>query len=72
MKKAMVDMWDSGVLDVLTPHLTVHDEMDVSIPSTDEGKEAWLELQNIMRTALDLHVPILVDANTGSNWSEAK
>ena len=72
MKKAMVDMWDSGILDVLTPHLTVHDEMDVSIPDTKAGEEAWQELQDIMRTALDLHVPILVDANTGKNWSEAK
>lgn len=71
MKKAMVDCWEAGIYDVLIPHLTVHDEMDVSIPHTKEGEEAWAEQQRLMENAVQLSVPLRVDCHTGSNWAEA-
>lgn len=71
MKKAMVEMYEGGVFDVLVPHLTIHDEMNVSVPDTKVGHEAFAELTHIMETSLKLRVPILADAKTGINWNEA-
>jgi len=71
IKKAMVDVWESGVCDILGPPLlTVHDELDVSIPITNSGKEAFKEMKHIMETAVPLKVPIIVDLETGENWGE--
>ena len=72
MKLSMVNMWESGIFDVIPPHLTVHDEMDVSVPQTKEGEEAFKEMVNIMENSLALQVPVKVEAATGINWSEAK
>lgn len=72
MKKAMVNMWESGIFSVLVPHLTVHDEMDVSIPRTKAGQEAFKELIYIMENTIKLNVPIIADAKIGANWSECK
>ncbi len=71
MKKAMVDSWKAGVYDVLKPHLTVHDELDVSVPRTPEGKEAVELLQRTMETCVSLKVPLLVDCHIANNWAEA-
>lgn len=71
MKKAMVDCWEAGIYEVLIPHLTVHDEMDVSIPRTKEGEEAWKEQQRLMENAVQLSVPLRVDSHKGRNWAEA-
>ncbi|NIU83359.1 MAG: hypothetical protein GWN64_07730 [Candidatus Thorarchaeota archaeon] len=72
MKKAMVEAHKAGVFDVLTPHLTVHDELDVSVPKTDEGQEALMELKNIMETCIQLRVPIVADLEVGPNWAHVK
>lgn len=72
MKKAMVEMWDAGIFDILVPHLTVHDEMDVSIPKTKQGREAFKELIYIMENTVTLEVPILATAKTGVDWSQCK
>jgi DNA polymerase I-like protein with 3'-5' exonuclease and polymerase domains len=73
MKKAMADVWKSGVCDVLgAPHLTVHDELDISVPNTHAGKQAFTEMVNIMQTAVPLSIPLLVDSGLGKNWGEAK
>lgn len=70
MKKGMKDAYDAGIFNVLLPHLTVHDELDQSIPITKEGFEAYEELQNIMEKAITLNVPVKVDAEIGSSWGE--
>lgn len=71
MKKAMVEMYEGGIFDVLVPHLTIHDEMNSSVPQTKEGKEAFAELVNVMENSMQLQVPVIADAKTGANWSEA-
>ena len=71
MKLAMVQAHKKGLFDVLMPHLTVHDEIDVSVPPTKEGDEALKELHYTMEHAIELEVPLKVDCNTGENWSEA-
>lgn len=72
MKKSMVNAWEAGVFDVLPPHLTVHDEMDVSVPRTRAGQEAFKELVYIMESTIKLEVPVMVDAKIGANWNECK
>lgn len=76
MKEAMVACFESGVFDVLTPLITVHDEMDVSVPDSPSGREAFTEMCNIMERIgtekYGLEVPLKVDSSLGNNWSEAK
>jgi DNA polymerase I-like protein with 3'-5' exonuclease and polymerase domains len=72
MKKAMVDMWDAGLFNVLVPHLTVHDEFNSSVPDTKEGREAFAEMRDIMEHAIKLDIPVLADGSLGKNWDEAK
>ena len=70
MKKAMVKAYKDGIFNTLFPHLTVHDEMDVSKPNTKEGYEASMELKNTMETCVELRVPLLAEYEFGSNWGE--
>jgi DNA polymerase I-like protein with 3'-5' exonuclease and polymerase domains len=75
MKTAMVQAWQAGVFadDALgPPHLTVHDELDGSDPSTPQAKEADNELNHIMETCVNLLVPLKADSSYGPNWGEAK
>lgn len=67
-KQAMVNAWEAGIFDVLPLHLTVHDEIDCSMPRTPIGVEAAAELKNIMEKALVLRVPIIAEAEIGPNW----
>jgi DNA polymerase I-like protein with 3'-5' exonuclease and polymerase domains len=72
MKKAMVDIWEAGICDVLgAPLITVHDELNFSVPRTDEGREAHDSALKIMETCVELRVPLKVDSGSGANWSEA-
>ena len=70
MKKAMSDAYKAGVFNVLYPHLTVHDELDVSKPKTKEGDEAAKELKHIMETCVKLRVPIIASCECGPSWGE--
>jgi DNA polymerase-1 len=73
MKKAMVDTVESGVCDVLgVPHLTVHDELDFSIPPGKAGREAIKEVGHIMETCVALTVPLKVDIGIGKNWGNTE
>jgi DNA polymerase I-like protein with 3'-5' exonuclease and polymerase domains len=73
LKKAMVDIWRSGVCDVIgVPALTVHDEIAGSFPDTAAGREAVDHVKHLMENAVALAVPLVVDAGTGANWGAAK
>ena len=71
-KRAMVDAYRAGLFNVLTPHVTVHDELGVSVPKTKEGVEAFQELQHVMENAVTLKVPVVADAEIGPSWGETK
>ena len=71
MKKGMVLAYEKGLFNTLIPHLTVHDEMDVSYKENKEGEEALKELTRTMETAIEFDVPLIVDCHTGTNWAEA-
>ena len=70
LKKSMVAAYEAGVFKILTPHLTVHDELDVSVPKNKIGMEAFEELHHIMENCVKLKVPINVDAEIGESWGE--
>ena len=70
MKKGMVDAYKHGLFDVLLPHLTVHDEIGVSVPRSQAGTEALAELKYDMEHAIKFNVPLLVDCSMGANWAE--
>lgn len=69
MKKAMVDIWESGICDEIgVPLLTVHDELNDSIPPTQAGQEAARESRRLMERAIELRVPVVVDVERGASW----
>ena len=75
MKMAMVKAWEAGVFSYtndFTCSLTIHDELDGTIFPTKKGAECFEELKHIMSTAIPLNVPVLVGADTGADWSDAK
>lgn len=73
MKKAMVDIWKSGLCsDLGLPKITVHDELDFSKPKTKKGEIAFKEALKLMENAIKFKVPIIVDAELGKNWGELK
>lgn len=74
MKKAMVDLDEDGVFDdsaLGAPHLTVHDELDISFPETKFGIEAMLHVKDVMERAVSVAVPLRVDIAAGPNWGAA-
>lgn len=69
MKMAMVKCWEAGIFDEIgVPRMTVHDELDFS----DEGghDEAFVEMARTMESAIPLSVPVIVDGESGPNWSD--
>jgi DNA polymerase I-like protein with 3'-5' exonuclease and polymerase domains len=72
MKAAMVEMWRRGLFDVLVPHITVHDEFNVSVPDSAAGREAFAETIDIMENVITLQVPVFVSSKLGCNWDDAK
>lgn len=71
MKSAMLAAYKAGIFDVTgVPRLTVHDELDFSIPQPNV--EVARELKNIMQTVIPLRVPVLAELDVGPNWGEAK
>ena len=70
LKQAMFEAYDAGVFNTLKMHLTVHDELVVSVPYNKEGAEANGELKRIMDTCYhdQLLVPMKAACELGPNW----
>lgn len=68
MKTAIVNIYKAGLFNVLTFHVTVHDELGASVPATIQGAEACLEVQRIMCTSVPLRVPLVADIECGRDW----
>lgn len=72
MKAGMLKGYEDGYYDEIgVPRLTVHDELNFSIPDTDSSKSAFKDFVRVMETVLPLRVPVLTDAQIGANWDEA-
>lgn len=75
MKKSMVDAYEAGLFasDALGwPLLTVHDELDSSVPTTPKGDAAGKALTKIMEDVFPLKIPVLVDSKRGPDWGYCK
>lgn len=71
IKRAMVKMfdWVSQETDVKMI-MQVHDELIFEVPQ-DRLDECKAKIKQIMESAAQLDVPLVVDVGTGSNWDEA-
>lgn len=63
-KMCMLACWNEGIV----PLLQMHDELDFSF----SNKRDALRAEEIMRDTVPLEVPVVVDAEFGSNWGNAK
>jgi len=63
-KKAMLDLWKEGI----TPHIQVHDELDISVLNELEANK----IKDVMENAVDLKIPNKVDYESGPNWGSIK
>ena len=72
MKSAMLKAHQDGIFDIIPLGITVHDELDNSVPDTKAGRDALEELKNIMETVIKLRVPLRVEIKTGENWGSVK
>lgn len=70
LKRAMLEAYEAGVFDTLKMHLTVHDELVVSVPYDRAGAEANGELKRIMDMCYhdQLLVPMKAACELGPNW----
>ena len=70
MKKGMLDCFRAGLFDICKCHITVHDELGLSVPKTLEGIQAYHEIMRIMENTIKLDVPLYVDRDMGNNWGD--
>ena len=63
-KKAMLELHKEGI----TPHIQVHDELDISVTNDLEAAK----IKDIMENAVDLKIPNKVDYESGPNWGSIK
>ena len=69
-KAAMVKIYEAGLLDEIDLKLTVHDELDFSVEPLKQ--KCFEESLQIMKTCVDLKVPLKVDVEKGLNWGTIK
>ena len=65
-KSAMIKIYEAGLLDEIDLKLTVHDELDFSVEPLKQ--KCFDESLHIMKTCVDLKVPLKVDVEKGLNW----
>lgn len=70
LKYALRTAYKAGIFDVLTFHITVHDENVVSIPFNKVGTDAAIQLKEIMDNSFKdkLLVPMKACVEVGPNW----
>jgi DNA polymerase-1 len=71
IKEAMIAVDQAIDWDTTKLHLTVHDELDLSIPRGDAGKKVMGRIKDAMET-FDVTVPILAEFKVGENWGHGK
>jgi DNA polymerase-1 len=72
LKKGIVDVYEAGIFDELKMHLTVHDELDASVPRTKKGTKTVMELKRIMEQAVKLSVPLIAEPDMGPSWGSVE
>lgn len=72
MKKGMYDAYKAGVFDYLPAHISVHDELGISVQKDKAHVEAYKELIHIMEGCVKLDIPLRVDGDLGPNWGDVE
>ena len=49
-------------------NITVHDELDVSVPKTAKGLREIMRMQDIMEKAYPIRVPVKAELEMGKDW----
>lgn len=57
--------WEDQIM-----HLTVHDELDLTVPGGDEGMIAAKRIKEAMESAGALRVPVMAEAELGPDWGD--
>ena len=72
IKKAMIDVdqWIGGENQNIRMIMQVHDELIFEVKK-EFAEDALNEIINIMESSVELKIPLIVDANQGTNWNEA-
>ena len=73
IKKAMldVDAWITNeASDTTKMIMQVHDELILEVKKS-ESEDILNKVKEIMEAAVDLNIPLIVEASIGSNWNEA-
>ena len=72
IKKAMIDVdeWIGEDNPNIKMIMQVHDELIFEVKK-DFAEEALTNVISLMESAVKLDIPLIVDANQGSNWNEA-
>ncbi len=72
LKMGMLKCYNAGLLfnDEICTHLTVHDELDLSMLNTKRARAMLKEIVHIQETAVECNVPLIVDVSEGKNWGE--
>ena len=69
IKKAMIDIFSSGILKEISLLLQVHDELIFEVPAGKIKQTAAL-VKEKMEQAVKLIVPLVAQAKAGRNWNE--
>lgn len=71
-KMAMVEVDQAIDWETTKMHLTVHDELDFSVPKGDAGRRVAKDIKDLMEHCADsvytFTVPIVAELKAGSNW----
>ncbi len=72
IKKAMIDVdkWIGCENPDIRMIMQVHDELIFEVKK-EFADEAISEIVNLMESSVELKIPLIVDANIGTNWNEA-
>lgn len=72
IKKAMIDVdqWIGGENSDIKMIMQVHDELIFEVKKAF-ADDAINEIINLMESSVELKIPLIVDANQGTNWNEA-
>ena len=74
LKKAMVDLWESGIWpdESWLPTLTIHDELTFSLPKTRQANRYIKDVTKIMENTMKLEIPVQAEVSQGEHWGALK
>lgn len=72
MKKAMISVADGLDWEATPMHLTVHDELDFSVPREKRARARFGKVLREKMEDFELRVPVVVDIEFGKDWGHVK